>query len=366
MHSFFYKSDYIHFYKNIITIKKTLAIETSCDDTSIGIVWFDGSRFEVEELVAYSQIQEHNHYGGVVPELAYRSHENKIIWLIEQIWYDKIASCDSISVTKFPWLPWSLVVGNAVANTLWSFLDKSVLEINHIYWHIFSALLERNIFDLPLPWLVLTASGWHNEIYLITTLDSISNDFKLHNLNIHQLWHTLDDAAWEAFDKVARMLWWDYPWWPWISSMATHWKPNPQFDLKKVLLDKKDNLLNFSFSGMKAQVRRLLELHPLETLSQQDIYDICYSFEQTVDDILVHKIASAQEIYDARSILLVWWVSANDLLYEKLKLRYEDKQIDLWSDLNIFTTDNITIARPAKKVYSTDNAAMIWVVGLLS
>ena len=83
-------------------IKKTLSIETSCDDTSIGIIWFDGSRFFVEKLVEYSQIEEHNAFWWVVPELAYRSHENKIIWLIEDIWYDEIAWCDMISVTKFP------------------------------------------------------------------------------------------------------------------------------------------------------------------------------------------------------------------------------------------------------------------------
>lgn len=152
--------------------------------------------------------------------------------------------------------------------------------------------------------------------------------------------------------------------------MAEGWKANPRFDLKKILLDKKENLLNFSFSGMKAQVRRLLEINPLTTLWEQDIRDICYSFEQTVDDILIHKIASAQDIYSAGSILLVGGVSANDTLYDKLKARYEDSQIIYKpsdnSDSNIFFTENITIARPAKKIYSTDNAAMIWVVWLIS
>lgn len=270
-------------------------------------------------------------------------------------------------------MPWSLVVGNAAARTLWSFLNKPIIEVNHIYWHLSSVLLDRSIDDLPFPWIVLTASWWHNEIYIVTADGNKSinsNFFTLQDLSIQQLWHTLDDAAGEAFDKVARMLWWDYPWWPWISTMAEGWKTNPRFDLKKILLDKKENLLNFSFSGMKAQVRRLLEINPLTTLWEQDIRDICYSFEQTVDDILIHKIASAQDIYSAGSILLVGGVSANDTLYDKLKARYEDSQIIYKpsdnSDSNIFFTENITIARPAKKIYSTDNAAMIWVVWLIS
>ena len=358
----------------MILYNKTLAIETSCDDTSISIVSFDGRRFENQTILTYSQIKEHQDYGGVVPELAYRSHENKIIWLIEEIWYNQIRECDSISVTKFPWLPWSLVVGNAIANTLGVFLNKPVIEVNHIFGHIFSALLDRDIDQLPLPRVVLTASGGHNELYLVRYVSEQNRDFKLENLQIQWLGHTLDDAAGEAFDKVARMLGWEYPWGPWIYKKKKKGMPQDRFTFKKILLDKNDNLLNFSFSGMKAQVRRLLELYPLETLTAQDIADICYIFEQTVCDILVYKVLEAKQICDCRSILLVGGVSANDMLYDKLRESIGNIDSDLEpildtnlpDDPNIFITRSITLARPAKKIYSTDNAAMIGVVGILS
>lgn len=148
---------------------KTFAIETSCDDTSLGIVSYDNGFFSVEKLLAYSQIADHQKYGGVVPEVAYRLHSEKIIHLIDEIGLDRISEVDSISVTTHPGLGGSLLVGKAAAAMLGERYQKKVVGVNHIYGHIFSLLLERNVSDLPFPWVVLTASGGHNELYLITS-----------------------------------------------------------------------------------------------------------------------------------------------------------------------------------------------------
>lgn len=140
-------------------MRKTFAIETSCDDTSVGIVTYDNGVFSVEKLLAYSQIADHQKFGGVVPEIAYRLHSEKIIHLLDEIGKDAIAQVDTISVTTHPGLGGSLLVGKTAAAMLGEHYSKKVLGVNHIYGHIFSLLLERNVADLPFPWIILTASG---------------------------------------------------------------------------------------------------------------------------------------------------------------------------------------------------------------
>jgi N6-L-threonylcarbamoyladenine synthase len=340
---------------------KTLAIETSCDDTSVGIVTYDDGSWACPILTMYSQTVEHQVYGGVVPELAYRLHEEKIIWLLEEIGYDEIMSCDCITVTREPWLPWSLVVWNTVASFLASLYYKPIYRVNHIHGHILSLLLDRQDSDCPYPRLVLTVSGGHNEIYFISEVENgLKMGWKLAQLDIQRIWHSLDDAAGESFDKVARMLGGSYPGGPWVDQMAKWWNPRSDITFKRILLDGKwtwqaqetidANHLNFSFSGMKSQVYNYLQRHPLETLSEQDICDLCLEFSECVSDILVEKISWATRRYECKTVGLVGWVSANDRLYEKLTQKLS----------------TISCLRPIKKVYSTDNAAMIGVVGILN
>lgn len=350
---------------------KTLAIETSCDDTSIWIVTYEDGYWANPILHTYSQITEHQEYGGVVPEIAYRVHEDKIIWLIERIGRDEVRSCDCISVTESPWLPGSLIVGNAAASTISAQYNIPLVRVNHIHGHLFSLLLDRADKDCPLPWLVLTVSGGHNEIYYILDKEEeqggrirrkdnnvTSETDIVGRYQISRIWYSLDDAAGESFDKVARMLWWDYPWGPWIDRMARQWWARDDIRFKRILLDDQwqgkqqtmdnHNLLNFSFSGMKSQMHQYLTKHPIDQLSQQDISDLCREFSECVSDILIQKIAWAIENYECATIWLVGWVSANDRLFDKLESRF--------ADLNCL--------RPIRKVYSTDNAAMIWVVGI--
>ena len=158
---------------------KTFAIETSCDDTSVGIISYTEGVFSVDKLVAYSQVQDHQKFGGVVPEIAYRLHSEKIVRLIQEIWMDTISEVDNISVTTHPGLGWSLLVGKTAAEMLGKHLDKKVLGVNHVFGHIFSILLERNVVELPFPWIILTASGGHNEIYLVDYVDEISRETPL-------------------------------------------------------------------------------------------------------------------------------------------------------------------------------------------
>jgi N6-L-threonylcarbamoyladenine synthase len=350
---------------------KTLAIETSCDDTSLAIVSYENGFFENPILRTYSQITEHQQFGGVVPEIAYRLHEEKILDLIREIGYNQIAECDFITVTKTPWLPGSLVVGNTVASMLGLFFNKPVYRVNHIYGHIFSLLLDRNVDQVPLPWTILTASGGHNELY------TIEWSFAQAGIEIRRIGHSLDDAAGESFDKVARMLGGSYPGGPWISQMAAGFNPQKdsenfipsKFSLsngekqlfKRILLDGKwtntkqdqieTNTHNFSFSGMKSQVYQLLQKYPLETLTTEDIQEICREFQECVSDILMIKTLRAAELSTAQTIGLVGGVSANDRLFEKVSSHS--------------SSDTLQSLRPIKKEYSTDNAAMIWVIWIL-
>ena len=147
---------------------KTLAIETSCDDTSIWIINFDWKTFSVDNILAYSQVKEHNEFGWVVPEIASRLHSEKIIAVLNQIWRDKIQKVDNISVTAYPWLPWSLVIGKTVAAQLWEYFNKPVIQVDHIIWHIFALFLDRDMTQIEFPMIILTASGWHNNIYHVT------------------------------------------------------------------------------------------------------------------------------------------------------------------------------------------------------
>ncbi len=353
---------------------KTLAIETSCDDTSVGIVHFDGEIFSVESLLAYSQIQDHQQYGGVVPEIASRLHSDKIIEVIKNIGLDKIQDVDFISVTTHPGLPWSLVVGKAVASLLSAYYSKPLVHVNHIYGHLFSLLLERKLSDIQFPLVVLTASGGHNDIYVVNNWE-----LKIENwewierrefgwYKVAKVWYTLDDAAGECFDKVARMLWWPYPGGQRIGEKALQWKPNSDVEFKRIFLSKDE--FEFSFSWMKSQVSFLLK--KLEKnwklkienwkldIPEQLVCDIAYEFQEAVVEVMVKKLVRAGIAFNAKTLWLAGGVSCNDRLREYLneywKLRSPGKSGKI---------ENWKFIRPMKKVYSMDNAAMIGLAGIL-
>lgn len=309
---------------------------------------------------------------------------------------------DSISVTTHPGLAWSLLVGKTVAQMLGHHYQKPVIGVHHIHGHIFSLLLERSVEELAFPRVLLTASWGHNEIYVVDKKDSEllqswlldeyiqaqaeyenhwhgashhpaqsagtpeiimmcdgitladGTRFSLDDLSVIKLWKTLDDAAGECFDKVARMLWGPYPWGAWIGEKALQWEANPQFRFKRVLLDDHQNPYDFSFSGMKSQVYTLLQRCEREgiEIKWQVLYDIAYEFQEAVVDVLVAKLLAAVQQFWANTVGIVWWVSANDRLFEQANFILQQ---EVWR----------SVLRPTKKLYSTDNGAMIGVVGLI-
>ncbi len=330
---------------------KTLAIETSCDDTSVGIVSFDGKKFDVVKLTSFSQVDQHKKYGGVVPEVASRLHGEKIIDVLEDLGKDLIREVDLISYTSYPGLPWSLLVGISTANFLSSHLEIPAVEINHIHGHLFSIFLERNIDEIKFPLIVLSVSGWHNDLYLVDKkpfeweFEKIwSGDLSFY---IKKLGQTIDDAAWESFDKVARMLGGPYPGWPRIWKKALEQPQKRPKPFKRVFLDR-DNF-DFSFSGMKSQVWRLTK--DKENLSSEEIRGIAREFQETVTDILTWKLERAFLKYRANGIAVVGWVSANTRLQQKVE--------------DLSQKYSIPFYFPLKTIYSTDNAAMIGVVGIM-
>lgn len=360
---------------------KTLAIETSCDDTSVGIVDFDWQLFSVDELLAYSQIDDHQKYGGVVPEIASRLHSDKIIEVIKTIGFDKIKDVDFISVTTHPGLPGSLVVGKAVASLLAEYYSKPLIQVNHIYGHLFSLLLERKLSEIQFPMVVLTASGGHNDIYYVDSLKLEAWSLKpqwsgdrpwiiFHTFwgyRVAKVWYTLDDAAGECFDKVARMLGGPYPGGQRIWEKALQGKVNADVEFKRIFLSKDE--FEFSFSWMKSQVsfflKQLTENWKLKIdasskegnwkldIPEQLVCDIAYEFQEAVVEVMVKKLVRAWIAFGAKTLGLAGGVSCNDRLREYLETYAKEKMPEA------------IVLKPVKKVYSMDNAAMIGLAGIL-
>ncbi len=355
---------------------KVLAIETSCDDTSVAIVVERNWSFEVENILSYSQIV-HNKFWGVVPEIASRVHSEQIISVIEAIWYDHIKDVDKICVTTTPWLPGSLIVGKTVAKMLSEWFDKDIIDVNHVYGHIFAMFLDRNINDITLPALVLTVSGGHNDLYIVDKKDNnnIKPDCELIDkfeefcgYNIFRIWKSLDDAAWEVFDKVSRMLGGPYPWGPWISKMAENWKANQKIEFPRIWLE--HDKFDFSFSWTKSQVYNLLEKFKKEwiQIDEQIKCDIAKEFQESVVEVLSKKLVRAGIKFWIKNLIISGWVSCNNRRWEYLNEvskneKWIRNQIWEWEDIN--EKFEFNCYKPVKMLYSTDNAAMIWVVGIM-
>ncbi len=361
---------------------RTLAIETSCDDTSLAIVNYEDWFFDIEKILLHSQIAEHTKFGWVIPELASRLHEAKVIDLVDKLWLEEIKKVDFISYTCCPGLPWSLLVGRTLANTLSLFLDKKLTPVHHINWHILSILCDENIKNIHFPFVALTVSGWHNNLYIVeqdilspdlksinksgldtleTYIEELQNNYsldqddlitKVWNLKFTKIWFTLDDAAGEVFDKVSRMLGGPYPGGKWIWDKAKLWK-KMNFDFPRIWLKKKE--FNFSFSWLKASANyKIQEIKKeiWEELDEQTICSIAYEFEQAVVETLWKKLLKSAKHFWIKNIALVGGVSAN----EELKTFITNHKEKFW--INNFYT-------PKKPLYSTDNAAMIWVAGII-
>ena len=360
---------------------KILAFETSCDDTSIAL-------FEDDVLIAMdtaSQIKIHEQTWWVVPEIAAREHANNIFKVLDNVLKNSkqsLGSIDYIAVTMTPWLMPSLLTGITVARTISISLNIPLIEINHIESHIFSNYIDRKEKDITYPLVCLTVSGGHNEIYYMKDM-----------FDFNKVWWTQDDSAGEAFDKVAKMMWLWYPGGPIISELAeeyldchpelvsgsikckNHIKKNNEANANNNINDSEINSewqnlcftyyslssnlfprswlnkdeLNFSFSGLKSSVKREVDkrIEKKWKLSIEDRQEIAFEFQEAVTEVLATKLVNAAEKYNTKTVMLAWWVSANDRLKE-----YIEKLI-VWKDIKFIY--------PIKKVYSMDNAAMVWI-----
>jgi len=286
-----------------------LAIETSCDETACAVVKVsNGARpkFETLSSVVASQIKIHAPFGGVVPTLAAREHVKNLPLVFEKVVKEAridLKKLDYIAVTEGPGLVIALLVGINFARALGYALGKKIIPANHIKGHIFSNWVTEK--HISFPALNIVVSGGHTELIFMKGPGS----FEL-------IGETRDDAAGEAFDKVAYMLGLGYPGGPAISKLAE--KGNPaRFKLPRPMIDSPN--FDFSFSGLKTAVLYLLKEHPEIKKSAGLKANLCASFEQAVSDVIVAKTIKAAEACGVKTIALSGGVSANKCLRAELK-----------------------------------------------
>lgn len=285
---------------------RILGIESSCDETAAAVVT-DGR--VIQSSVVASQIDLHAQYGGVFPELASREHVKAIYAIVEQALRQAhldIKDIDAIAVTRGPGLAGSLVVGVSMAKSLALAAQKPIIGINHLEGHIYSAwlyLANTSPHQAPrFPLLALLVSGGHSELVLVKD-----------HLQYQRLGGTLDDAAGEAFDKVARLLGLTYPGGPSIQK-ASHTGSATAFTFPRAMME---DTWDFSFSGVKTSVLRMTESLQKQGRSLP-IEDLAASFQAAVVDVLVDKTLMAADEFDVSEVIVAGGVSANKRLRERM------------------------------------------------
>jgi len=303
-----------------------LGIDTSCDDTSAGIV-ADGTRTLAN--VIHSQVAVHHPHGGVVPELASREHVRNIVPVVDEALQQAeigMADLDGIAVTVGPGLVGALLVGLYYAKGLAYVLNKPLLAVNHLEAHILSIFLESE--HPSFPFVALTVSGGHTSLYYVKGFGSYA-----------LLGQTLDDAAGEAFDKVAKISGMGYPGGVAIEKASEKGRHDgvafPRAYMSKTSLD-------FSFSGLKTAVSLYLKRWGEDPLLRADITlnDIVASFQESVVDVLVGKLMAAAKRMGVSSVVLAGGVACNNHLKKRLVERAGVKDIGVYTPRPAFCTDN--------------------------
>jgi N6-L-threonylcarbamoyladenine synthase len=330
-----------------------LGIETSCDETSAAVVEETGDAakpWAIRSNIVASQVAIHREWGGVVPELASRQHIRDICGVVESAMHEGGAGwrdLGAVAVTQGPGLVGSLLVGVSFAKAAAAAAALPLVAVHHLAGHIESLVLENG--ELPLPAIVLVVSGGHTSLYLVER----PGHYAL-------LSRTRDDAAGEAYDKVAKLLGLGYPGGPVIDRLAKSGNDRA-VALPTTRLTHADRNapalkgdLDFSFSGLKTAVLRYVrgrqqELGGPLQLPAHDIADVCASFQRVVVTVLVERAFDAARRHHARSIGLAGGVSANSRLRDDLRSRGERREIPTFL--------------PGLSL-STDNAAMIAAAGL--
>ena len=310
-----------------------LAIESSCDDTGAAVLC---NNKVLSNVVAKQEI--HEQYGGVIPELASRAHQQNIVPVIDVALKNAgISKNDltAISFTQGPGLMGSLLVGGSFAKSLSMALNIPLIAVNHMHAHILAHFIDEDGFDKPtFPFLALTISGGHTQIVKV-------NSF----IEMEILGETTDDAVGEAYDKTAKILGFPYPGGPLIDKHAQNGNPKA-YTFTKPKVDG----LNFSFSGLKTQILYFIqkEVQKNPNFKTENIDDICASVQHIIIKILMDKIKLAVEQTGITQIAIGGGVSANSGIRKALK---ETETTYGWKTFI------------PKFEYTTDNAAMIGIVG---
>lgn len=301
----------------------TLAIETSCDETSAAVI---KNGREILSNIISSQIDIHKRYGGVVPEIASRKHIEMINTIIQES-LDKAGvgfnDIDLIGVTRGPGLVGALLVGISSAKALAYGLDKPIVGVNHIEGHICANYLTHQ--KLEPPFTTLVVSGGHS--YLVQ-----ANGYTDYEL----MGRTRDDAAGEAFDKVARALGIPYPGGPVIDKLAQKGNPHA-IDFPRVFLEK--DSYDFSFSGLKTAVLNYINGEKQKN-REIIVEDVAASFQAAVVDVLVDKTFRLAREKNSKKIVIAGGVAANKALRDMMEKRAEKEEIEIFYPSKILCTDN--------------------------
>ncbi len=310
-----------------------LGIESSCDDTSAAVL---KNTAILSNVTAGQKI--HEQYGGVVPELAGRAHQQNIVPVVDVALKKagiQLSDVDAIAFTRGPGLMGSLVVGTSFAKALSLGLDIPMIDVNHMIGHVLAHFIDdENKAKPSFPFLCLTVSGGHTQVVLVES-----------HLNMKVIGSTIDDAAGEAFDKAAKLLGFPYPGGPLVDKHAQLGDPN-RFQFSKPNIQGYD----FSFSGLKTSILYFLQKETAKNpgFIEENLNDLCASIQATIISILLRKLTHASKDLGIKHIAIAGGVSANSGLRKAI---HEAGEQNGW---------NVYIP---KFEYCTDNAAMIAITG---
>lgn len=323
---------------------RILGIETSCDETSAAVVREHDGAWTIDSNIVSSQVNVHREWGGVVPELASRQHIRDICGVVERALEEaqtSWANVGAVAVTQGPGLVGSLLIGVAFAKAAAAAADVPLVAVHHLAGHIESLVLQNG--EMPLPAVVLVVSGGHTSLYLVDR----PGHYQL-------LSRTRDDAAGEAYDKVAKLLGLGYPGGPIVDRLAKNGNdravalPTTRLTHADRNAPELKGDLDFSFSGLKTAVLRYVKDRS-QRLSPSDVADVCASFQRVVVTVLIDRLFDAARRHDAKSVGIAGGVSANSRLRAELRERGQRREIPTFM--------------PSLQL-STDNAAMIAAAGL--
>jgi N6-L-threonylcarbamoyladenine synthase len=308
-----------------------LGIETSCDETAASVVE-DGRR--VLSNVISSQVDIHKKFGGIVPELASRAHMENILPVVREAMESSgkgLADLDAVAVTVGPGLIGALLVGVSFAKSLAYSAGIPIVGVNHIEGHLSAIFLEHD--DISMPFVLLVVSGGHSHLFQVKGC-----------CDYVKLGQTRDDAAGEAYDKVAKLLGLGYPGGPVIDELSR--KGDPQrIKFPRIFLEQ--GSLDFSFSGLKTAVLNHVRGLRTDSIPDDVVADICASFQAAVVEVLVSKTIQAADVTGVRDIAVAGGVASNSALREGLKVAADKAGKRLFIPSPLLCTDNAAMVAAA-------------------